>query len=103
MKKFDFKILTYLYVLRAREFIYAIFIAIYVCMYVRVWEWIRGLHRPNFSDQERNWNLGPSPARSEREIEILAQARPGLKRSTKFWPGPGPANFFTDFGPDSLV
>ena len=36
VKKFDFEILTYLYVLRPPEFIYAIFkvIYVYVCMYV---------------------------------------------------------------------
>ena len=43
-------------------------------------------------------------ARPEKEIEISALAWPGLKRNTKFWPGPGPAKFFfSNFGPDSLV
>ena len=32
MKKFDFEILTYLYVLRSPEFIYAIFTVMYACM-----------------------------------------------------------------------
>ena len=34
VKKFDFEILTYLYVLKSPEFIYAIFAVIYVCMCV---------------------------------------------------------------------
>ena len=34
VKKFDFEILTYLYVLRSPEFIYAIFTVMYVCIYV---------------------------------------------------------------------
>ena len=34
VKKFHFEILTYLYVLRSPEFIYAIFAVMYVCMYV---------------------------------------------------------------------
>ena len=34
MKKFDFKILAYLYVLRSPEFMHAIFTVMYVCMYV---------------------------------------------------------------------
>ena len=33
-KKFDFEILTYLYVFRSPEFIYAIFGVMYVCMCV---------------------------------------------------------------------
>ena len=41
-------------------------------------------------------------SRSEREIEISIQARPGPKRNTEFWPGYGPANFFSDFVPDCL-
>ena len=36
VKKFDFEILTHLYVLRFPEFIYAIFAVMYVCMYVCV-------------------------------------------------------------------
>ena len=32
VKKFDFEILTYLYVLRPQEFIYAIFAVMHVCM-----------------------------------------------------------------------
>ena len=36
VKKFDFEILTYLYVLRPPKFIYAIFGVMYVCMYVCV-------------------------------------------------------------------
>ena len=32
VKEFDFEILTYLYVLRSPEFIYAIFGVMYVCM-----------------------------------------------------------------------
>ena len=36
VKKFDFEILTYLYVFRSPEFICAIFMAVYVCMYVSV-------------------------------------------------------------------
>ena len=35
MKKFDFKVLTYLYVCRSAEFIYAIFTVMYAC----VWTW----------------------------------------------------------------
>ena len=35
-KKFDFEILTYLYVLRSLEFIYTIFTVMYECMYVCV-------------------------------------------------------------------
>ena len=34
MKIFDFEILTYLYILRSPEFIYAIFGVMYVCMWV---------------------------------------------------------------------
>ena len=34
MKKFDFEILMYLYVLRSPEFIYAIFTVMYVCVCV---------------------------------------------------------------------
>ena len=34
MKKFDFDILTYLYVLRSREFNYTIFTMMYACMCV---------------------------------------------------------------------
>ena len=34
VKKFDFEILTYLYVLTSPEFIYAIFGVMYVCMCV---------------------------------------------------------------------
>ena len=47
VKKFDFEILTYLYVLMSPEFIYAIFGVMYVCMcvcaYVRAClrEWTR--------------------------------------------------------------
>ena len=45
VKKFDFKILTYSYVFRSPEFIYAIFTVMYVCMcvcvYVCVCEWTR--------------------------------------------------------------
>ena len=40
VKKFDFEILTDLYVLRSPEFIYAIFavyVGVYVCMYVCVY------------------------------------------------------------------
>ena len=37
MKKFDFEILTYLYVSRSRNFIYAIFTVMYACMCVRVY------------------------------------------------------------------
>ena len=44
-----------------------------------------------------------SPLRPQREIEISARARPGPKQNTKFWPGSGPANFFSDFDPDSLI
>ena len=33
VKKFDIEILTYLYVLKSLEFIYATFTVIYVCMY----------------------------------------------------------------------
>ena len=36
IKKFYFEILTYLYVLRPPEFIYAIFTVMYLCMCVRV-------------------------------------------------------------------
>ena len=36
MKKFDYEILIYLYVLRYSDFIYAIFTVVYVCMYVCV-------------------------------------------------------------------
>ena len=36
-KKFDFEILTYLYVLRSPELIYAIFGVMYVCICVRVY------------------------------------------------------------------
>ena len=34
VKKLDFEILTYLYVLRSSEFIYAIFGVMYICMRV---------------------------------------------------------------------
>ena len=34
VKKFDFEILTYLYVLKSPEFIYAMFMVMYACVYV---------------------------------------------------------------------
>ena len=37
VKKFDFEILTYLYVLRSPEFMYTIFAVMYVCVYVCMW------------------------------------------------------------------
>ena len=37
VKKFDVEILTYLYVLRSPEFIYAVFTVMYVCMCVCMW------------------------------------------------------------------
>ena len=37
VKKFDFEILTYLYVFRSPEVNYAIFTVMYVCMYVCVY------------------------------------------------------------------
>ena len=41
VKKFDFEILTHLYVLRSPEFIYAIFAVMYVCMCVCVYVCVR--------------------------------------------------------------
>ena len=43
LKKFDFKIFTYLYISRFPEFIYAIFMVMYACMYVCMCacEWTR--------------------------------------------------------------
>ena len=40
VKKFDFEIFTYLYVLRSPEFIYAIFAEMYVCVCVCVYIWV---------------------------------------------------------------
>ena len=37
VKKFDFEILTHLYVLRSPEFIYAIFSVMYVCVCVCIY------------------------------------------------------------------
>ena len=54
VKKFDFEILTYLYVLRSPEFIYTIFAVMYACMCVCT----RGLHGPG---------PGPSPVRGPAE------------------------------------
>ena len=40
VKKFDFEILTYLYVLRSIEFIYAIFRVMSACMFVCMFMWV---------------------------------------------------------------
>ena len=62
-----------------------------------------GPTRPDPARNKEN-NFGPSPASPEREIKISALARPGPKRSTKFWPGLSPIHFFLSaFGPDRLI
>ena len=45
VKKFDFEILTYLYVLRSPEFIYVIFGVMYACVYVCVYACVRACVR----------------------------------------------------------